>query len=150
MAIFPYGVSRNLVEQAVRDLDVPVRILHHPEEADLVLTLKNYYRRKDSPIQQAESRGTPVEILRSNTAAQVRNALGRLYAVGDRNETDGALEEAIEGIARVQSTGSSIELAPRPRDVRRLQHDIIEREGLVSKSLGKEPSRRVKIYRPES
>jgi nucleoside-triphosphatase THEP1 len=79
MAIFPYGVSRAHVEVSVKELGIPVRILHHPEDADLVLTLKNYYRRKDSPIQQAESRGTPVEILRSNTAAQVKNALARLY-----------------------------------------------------------------------
>jgi hypothetical protein len=79
MAIFPYGVSRAHVEQSVKELGIPVRILHHPEDADLVLTLKSYYRRKDSPIQHAESRGTPVEILRSNTAAQVRNALSRLY-----------------------------------------------------------------------
>ncbi|MHB8509370.1 MAG: AAA family ATPase [Candidatus Dormibacteria bacterium] len=78
-SIFPYGVSRSHLEQGVRDLGVPVRILHHPEDADLVLTLKNYYRRRDSPIQQAEARGTPIEVLRSNTAAQVRNALARLY-----------------------------------------------------------------------
>jgi stage III sporulation protein SpoIIIAA len=79
MSIFPYGVSRAHVEQSVKELGIPVRILHHPEDADLVLTLKNYYRRRDSPIQQAESRGTPVEILRSNSAAQVKNALARLY-----------------------------------------------------------------------
>jgi stage III sporulation protein SpoIIIAA len=81
MAIFPYGVSRSHVEQGVRDLGLPVRILHHPEDADLVLTLKNYYRRKDSPIQQAEAHGTPVEVLRSNTAEQVRSALERIYQV---------------------------------------------------------------------
>jgi hypothetical protein len=81
MAIFPYGVSRSHVEQSIRELGVPVRILHHPEDADLVLTLKNYYRRRDSPIQQAEARGTPVEVLRSNTATQVRNSLARLYGV---------------------------------------------------------------------
>jgi hypothetical protein len=79
IAIFPYGVSRSHVEQSIRDLGLPVRILHHPEAADLVLTLKNYYRRKDSPIQQAESHGTPVEVLRSNSAEQVRSALERLY-----------------------------------------------------------------------
>jgi stage III sporulation protein SpoIIIAA len=83
IAIFPYGVSRSHVEQSVRDLGVPVRILHHPEAADLVLTLKNYYRRKDSPIQQAESHGTPVEVLRSNSAEQVRGALERLYNLGE-------------------------------------------------------------------
>jgi hypothetical protein len=71
ISIFPYGVSRSHVEQSVRDLGVPVRIL------------KNYYRRKDSPIQQAESHGTPVEVLRSNTAEQVRAALQRLYHLGE-------------------------------------------------------------------
>ena len=148
-AIFPYGVSRTHVEQAVRDLGVPVRILHHPEDADLVLTLKNYYRRRDSPIQQAEARGTPVEILRSSTAAQVRNALARLYGLDAESESEGALQEALEGIARVRSTGSTIELAPRPPAIRKLQHELVEREGLTSKSLGKEPLRRVKIYRAE-
>ena len=81
MAIFPYGVSRSHVEQTVRDLGLPVKILHHPEAADLVLTLKNYYRRKDSPIQQAEAHGTPVEVLRTNSAEQVRSALERIYEV---------------------------------------------------------------------
>ena len=149
ISIFPYGVSRSHVDQAVRELGVPVRILHHPEDADLVLTLKNYYRRKDSPIQQAEAHGTPVEVLRSSTAAQVRAALARLYGLDAESETEGALQEAMEGIARVRSTGSSMELAPRPPAIRKLQHDLVEREGLTTKSLGKEPLRRVKIYRPE-
>ncbi|HEY8740356.1 MAG TPA: AAA family ATPase [Candidatus Dormibacteraeota bacterium] len=83
ISIFPYGVSRSHVEQTVRDLGVPVRILHHPEDADLVLTLKNYYRRRDSPIQQAESNGTPVEVLRTNSAAQVETVLRRIYQIED-------------------------------------------------------------------
>ncbi|HEV3230921.1 MAG TPA: AAA family ATPase [Candidatus Dormibacteraeota bacterium] len=84
MSIFPYGVSRSHVEQSIKELGVPVRILHHPEDADLVMTLKNYYRRRDSPIQHAEARGTPVEVLRSNTATQVRNSLARLYNLEEK------------------------------------------------------------------
>jgi stage III sporulation protein SpoIIIAA len=83
ISIFPYGVSRSHVEQTVKELGVPVRILHHPEDADLVLTLKNYYRRRDSPIQQAESAGTPVEVLRTNSAAQVETVLRRIYEIPD-------------------------------------------------------------------
>jgi stage III sporulation protein SpoIIIAA len=149
LAVFPYGVSRTHVELSVRDLGVPVRILHHPEDADLVLTLKNYYRRKDSPIQQAESRGIPVEVLRSNTAAQVKAALSRLYNLKPPEETDGALEEALEGISRVRSTGSSMELAPRSPELRKLQHELIGKHELASKSIGKEPLRRVKVYRAD-
>jgi stage III sporulation protein SpoIIIAA len=83
ISIFPYGVSRSHVEQTVKELGVPVRILHHPEDADLVLTLKNYYRRRDSPIQQAEALGTPVEVLRTNSAAQVETVLRRIYGIAD-------------------------------------------------------------------
>ena len=83
ISIFPYGVSRSHVEQTVKELGVPVRILHHPEDADLVLTLKNYYRRRDSPIQQAEALGTPVEVLRTNSAAQVETVLRRIYQIDD-------------------------------------------------------------------
>jgi stage III sporulation protein SpoIIIAA len=88
ISIFPYGVSRSHVEQIVRELGVPVRILHHPEDADLVLTLKNYYRRRDSPIQQAEAQGTPVEVLRTNSAAQVETVLRRLYQIPDDTAED--------------------------------------------------------------
>jgi hypothetical protein len=153
LAIFPYGVSRSHVEASVRDLNVPVRILHHPDQADVVLTLKNYYRRKDSPIQEAEARRIPIEVLRSNTATQVKSALSRLYGVERSATPEGimeeALEEALEGITRVRSTGSSMELAPRPPEVRRVQHELAERHDLVSKSVGKEPLRRVKLYRQE-
>ena len=86
ISIFPYGVSRSHVEQTIKDLGVPVRILHHPEDADLVLTLKNYYRRRDSPIQQAEAQGTPVEVLRTNSAAQVETVLRRIYQLDEDAE----------------------------------------------------------------
>ncbi|MFN2464484.1 MAG: AAA family ATPase [Candidatus Dormibacteria bacterium] len=88
ISIFPYGVSRSHVEQTVRELAIPVRILHHPEDADLVLTLKNYYRRRDSPIQQAESQGTPVEVLRTNSAAQVETVLRRIFQIPDAHPDD--------------------------------------------------------------
>jgi stage III sporulation protein SpoIIIAA len=88
ISIFPYGVSRSHVEQTVKELGVPVRILHHPEDADLVLTLKNYYRRRDSPIQQAEALGTPVEVLRTNSAAQVETVLRRIYQIADEPQDE--------------------------------------------------------------
>src|SRR5207237_287138 len=72
LAVFPYGVSRTYLEQAVRELRLPVRIQHHVDDADTVLTLKNYYRRKDSPVRAAESTGIPIQVLRSNTVAQIK------------------------------------------------------------------------------
>ena len=55
--VFAYGVSRSYIEHAARDLDLPLRILGNPEGADLVLTLKNHYRKRPDSIRQAETSG---------------------------------------------------------------------------------------------
>jgi predicted RNA-binding protein Jag len=39
-----------------------------------------------------------------------------------------------------------VELSPQDSFVRRLQHEVAERAGLVSESKGREPFRRVVIY----
>jgi predicted RNA-binding protein Jag len=45
----------------------------------------------------------------------------------------------------VMSHGSPVELAPRPANVRRLQHLLIEQHGLGSQSRGDVPWRRVVV-----
>src|SRR5260370_11478341 len=87
LSVFPYGVSRTYLEQAVRELRLPVRIQHHVDDADTVLTLKNYYRRKDSPVRTAESTGIPIQVLRSNTVAQINAPLPPVYAVDPAHPT---------------------------------------------------------------
>jgi predicted RNA-binding protein Jag len=39
-----------------------------------------------------------------------------------------------------------VELAPQGAQVRRLQHQLAERYNLISRSRGKEPNRRVRIF----
>ncbi|HET9052152.1 MAG TPA: R3H domain-containing nucleic acid-binding protein [Candidatus Dormibacteraeota bacterium] len=146
--VFPYGVSRTYLEQAVRELHLPVRIQHHVDDADTVLTLKNYYRRKDSPVRAAESTGIPIQVLRSNTVAQIKGALARVYGVDPPDPTETALQEALEGIARVQQTRQQVELAPQNAYVRRLQHQLVEQHELVAHSHGVEPNRRLRILSP--
>ncbi|HYW23561.1 MAG TPA: hypothetical protein VE953_05315, partial [Terriglobales bacterium] len=51
--VFPYGVSRSYLEQSIRELDLPVKVLGNLDGADLVLTLKNYYRRRPDILRQA-------------------------------------------------------------------------------------------------
>ncbi|HUY61482.1 MAG TPA: R3H domain-containing nucleic acid-binding protein, partial [Candidatus Dormibacteraeota bacterium] len=146
-AIFPYGVSRTYLEQAVRDLQVPVRIQHHVDDADMVLTLKSYYRRKDSPLRAAEAEGIPISILRSNTVAQIRALLVRLFHLEEDAIATEALREAREGIERAQR-GLMVELTPQNAYVRRLQHQLVEQHSLVARSTGKDPRRRLRIYGP--
>jgi stage III sporulation protein SpoIIIAA len=146
-ALFPYGVSRNYVEQSIRDLDLPLRLLGNPEGADLVLTLKNYYRRHPESLRQAESAGIPIHIVKSNSVAQVKEALGRLY--GSDHEGDQAVRRALaeteEAIQRVKSTLQPQEISPQNAYVRRLQHRLVAEHELMARSTGKEPRRRLRI-----
>jgi hypothetical protein len=149
LAVFPYGVSRTYLEQSVRELQVPVRIQHNVDDADMVLTLKNYYRRKDSPVRSAEATGIPVQVLRSNTVAQIKGALARVYGVEEQDQTSNALEEALEAVERARQTTSDIELAPQNSYVRRLQHQLVERHDMSARSTGNEPNRRLVILGAE-
>jgi len=149
LSVFPYGVSRQYLEQSVRELRIPVRIQHHVDDADMVITLKNYYRRKDSPVRAAEATGIPIQVLRSNTVAQIKNALARIYGVEVADPTDSALEEALEGIRRAQETHAQVELAPQNSYVRRLQHQLVEQHELNARSTGTDPNRRLVILAPD-
>ncbi len=146
ISVFPYGVSRNYMEQAVSELRVPVHIQNHVEEANLILTLKNYYRRKDSPIREAEASGIPIQVLKSNTITQIKGALGRMYQLQAPDATESALQETLEGIRRAKATNAMVELSPQNAYVRRLQHQLVERHELTARSTGKEPNRRLRIY----
>jgi hypothetical protein len=145
-AIFPYGVSRLYLEQSIRDLELPVRVLGNLEGADLVLTLKNYYRRHPDILREAESGGVPIHILRSNSVTQIKEALNRVYG-SDRPDpsVQKALDEAQDAIRRVKTTLQPQEVAPQNAYVRRLQHQLVAENELVARSTGKEPQRRLRI-----
>jgi stage III sporulation protein SpoIIIAA len=149
LAIFAYGVSRSYLEQSVRELKLPVRIQQRVEDSDMVLTLKNHYRRQDSPVRIAESSGIPIQVLRSNTVAQIKGALARVYGVETPvDPTESALEEALEAITRAQEQGGEVELAPQNAYVRRLQHQLVEQHDMAASSRGDEPHRRLVISGP--
>src|SRR5216117_617629 len=145
--VYPFGVSWTRVEDAARGLGLPVAIVREPEDADVVLTLKNYYRRKTPRLRNAESSGIQIYIARSNSSSQIASALASVIDLR-RGPEDQALEEAREAIEAVASGQSDeIELAPQNAYVRRLQHELAERASLSSRSTGHDPVRRVQIYR---
>lgn len=148
LRVFPFGVSRNRLEAAVRELRVPVTIAHQVQEADLVLTLKNYYRRKPEPLRDAESQSIPVYVLKNNTVGQMQSCLASVFNLGsqERDLTTSALEEAEQAIGEVLERSRTMEVAPQNAHVRRLQHQLAERYNVGSRSRGKEPNRRVKFF----
>jgi stage III sporulation protein SpoIIIAA len=146
LGIFPYGVSRHHVEQSIRELDLPVRVLGNLDGAGAVLTLKNHYRRRPDSLRQAESRGLPIHILKSNSVSQVRDALTRIYGADKKDDaTARAMAEAVAAIKEVKSTLRPVEISPQNAYLRRLQHQLVAENELSARSTGKEPQRRLRI-----
>ncbi|MFN3337888.1 MAG: AAA family ATPase, partial [Thermomicrobium sp.] len=88
MRLFPFGVSRNRLEQVIHQLVLPVELVRSPREADAVVTLKNYFRKRPQVLREAEQRGVPVYVLRSNTAQQMANLFRSLFPDRFVEETD--------------------------------------------------------------
>jgi stage III sporulation protein SpoIIIAA len=159
--IFPFGVSRNRLEQAITLTRIHATIVRDMREADLVMTLKNYFRQKPQPLRDAEARGISVYVLRANTIAQMENVLSSLMPAPARpaelNGSNGdqsnsvsvlnALEEAEQAIGLVIEGGPPMSLTPQESYIRKLQHQLADRYNLGSRSRGREPNRHVEIYR---
>ncbi len=148
MTIFGFGVSRKRLEQAVHELGVPVTVARELDDADAVVTLRNYYRRKPSALREAESNGIPIFVLKTNTTLQMESMLASVFDL-EADPQDAALRETAEAIGAVQTSGRPMELAPQNAYIRRLQHQMAERNSLMSRSRGSEPHRRVEIIPDE-
>ena len=148
--VYPYGVGQNRLRQAARNLGVPVELVNELRRADIVLTLKNYFRKRPQPIAEAERRGVPIYVLRSNTVTQMESTLAEIFALTPAEEPDpvaAALAETEEAIQRILSGAPVVELRPAPPEIRKLQHELARSYNLISHSYGREPRRRVRIYR---
>jgi R3H domain-containing protein len=155
LRIYPFGVSRPKLEQAAKELRLPVSLVKEPADANLVVTLKPYFRRKPQILRDAEASGTPIYVLKNNTGSQMLSALAGMYNLepptttpaGQDNQAQ-ALQEAEDAINQVMEGGPAIDLNPQNPYVRRLQHRLAERYNLGSRSQGREPLRRVRILPP--
>jgi stage III sporulation protein SpoIIIAA len=143
--VLGYGVSHKRLEQAVRELGLPVTLVRDAEQADVVITLRNYFKQKAPALREAEERGLPIFVLKSNTMVQMESALTSVFAL-EIDPRDAALREVEEAIGLVNEQAKPVELSPQNAYIRRLQHQMAERANLVSHSRGREPYRRVRLY----
>ncbi len=167
LRIYPFGVSRDRLAESARQLRVPIIVTNNQGDADAIITLKNYYRRQPERLQQAEEEQKLIIILKNNTVAQMQHALARVFDIPldasldeNQEESEGihdsasddpttrALLETEDAIHQVLNKDlMTAELAPANAYIRRLQHQLATRYNLSSRSRGKEPYRRVKIFR---
>jgi stage III sporulation protein SpoIIIAA len=151
--LYLFGVNRSRLEQTAREMSLSLDIVDNLKEADLFITSKNYYRRKPQKVRDAEAMNLPIYVLKSNTPPQIRQMLHNIYpmvATERRSSFEHALAEAEAAVERVRGGEESVELSPQSAYIRRLQHLIAERNALSSQSTGKDPNRRVRIYKPEA
>lgn len=160
--VYPYAVSRHQLEQVVKTLQMPIVLTKEIDNADAVLALRTHVKGNSKLRHLARHHQVPVHAIKSNTMPQMARALKRLLNQDDLTSPDAievmlansnsndeleALEEARLAVEQiVLPKGQPVELLPRPANIRKMQHELVEHYRLKSASFGEEPNRRIRIY----
>ena len=161
--IYPYGVSRDHLEQVIDVLTLPVVLTKELDSADAILALRSHVKNQTKLRQMAKARHLPMFMIKSSTIPQITRSLRRLLNmddpdIGDNRELQlllhngsddemDALEEARLAVEQIViPKGQPVELLPRSSQVRKMQHELVEHYRLKSDSFGDEPNRRLRIY----
>jgi hypothetical protein len=90
-------------------------------------------------------------VLRANTVNQMQQFLSDLFSLSGEASgepgLDPILQETQAAIDAVMNGEHWVELPPAASSVRRLQHQMAREANLLSHSYGKEPRRRVRIFK---
>ncbi len=149
--VFPYGIGQNRLRTAAQNLKVPIEVVKELRDADIVMTLKNYFRQKPQPIADAERQNVPVYVLRSNTVTQMEHYLLDVFQLRRDDPDlvfDSAMRETQHAIQRLLKGEKSVELSPQAASIRSQQHQLARTANLISHSYGREPHRCVRIFSP--
>ena len=143
--IYPYALSRDLVEKVIRELRLNARTVSGAEQADLALALR---ARGDDPRLRRLLQATaiPLHQVKRSSTAQIRRVLQDLFNVIpglEEEAVDEAAREAEQAVQRVLAQGVAVELTPRSAPIRRMQHRIAMRHRLLAESTGSDPQRRL-------
>lgn len=151
VAIYPYGVARNRLEQSAKRLGVPAEIVKNIDQANVLMTLKSYYRDRQKPVLDAEELGLPIFVLRSNTNSQIEQVLVDLFNLsevsGRQIDLKSVKRQAHEAIESVRNGERWVDLPAASAKIRRLQHEMVRDAELTSHSYGREPNRHVRVFR---
>jgi len=145
--LYLFGINRGRLEQMAKERQLSLDIVNNLNDANLFITSRSYYRRKPQKVRDAETASLPIYVLKSNTPPQIRQLLNDVYPRDNAAPVKLALGEAEEAVTQVKNGQEAVELSPQSAYIRRLQHLIAERNNLASHSLGKDPNRRVRIYK---
>jgi hypothetical protein len=77
--VYPVGINRSRLEQAIRELGLPVVISRDERDADAMLVLKSLYRTQPERVETAQRAGVPVYVLRGSSIERLREALAEMF-----------------------------------------------------------------------
>ncbi|MCS6963298.1 R3H domain-containing nucleic acid-binding protein [Thermoflexus sp.] len=152
LRVYPLGLARNRLQRAASVFGTPIQFVEQIGEADVVITTKAHYRRHPRVLHEAEGRGIPIYVVRSNTVTQIESCLADILnltpAEGEEEDRLAqALEEAEAAIRKIlHGEAKYVDLSPQNAYIRRQQHLLARQYNLISHSYGKEPNRYVRIY----
>ena len=158
--IYIYAVSRSIVDKLIERLDIDATIVRNVEEADFVIAHKNFAKGGTKILSTANEYHLPVFFVRTNSMSQIQRVLKEALNLTQENQeiqrltnykdsTELALDEANAAIAKLGEGAEVVELQPQEKQVRKLQHELVDAHGYKSISIGEGKQRRLKIFKDE-
>lgn len=147
LAIFPMGINTGRLHAGIESLHVDARIVQNVSDSDIILTSKA--QMSGGKLGQIlKGRDIPVHVIKRNSYSHVVAFL-RFYFKLTEHEDDleeEAVREIEDVIRQVLAEGQVQEAGPRTSYLRRVQHGLVEENGLNSVSVGEEPNRRLRVF----
>jgi stage III sporulation protein SpoIIIAA len=161
--VYPYGISRQQLDQVIEILNLPVVLTKEMDNADAVLALRSHVKNHSKLRHISKARHIPIHSIKASTIPQITRSLRRMLNMdesileettdlrlfshnGSEDEIE-ALEEARLAVEQIViPKGQPVELLPRSPKVRKIQHELVEHYHLKSTSFGDEPNRRLRIF----
>jgi len=165
--IYIYGINNQDVKSLIKTLRLPLIITKELQYADVVIALGNLVKNNKKLRQISHSKKISIHIVESNSLLQIAKALRQIVkktttsilpnvkALENGKKIKRIIEKefltpleetrlAIEEIVIPQQC--TIDLLPRNKPIRKLQHELISHYQLKGVSVGIEPNRRLRIY----
>jgi stage III sporulation protein SpoIIIAA len=147
LRIYPFGVNKQVLERALRSMQLPAVAATALDEADLVLTTKPKAKEGTKIMLAAREHNLPVHVVKKNVSSQVVKFLKYYFKTGLTEDSEEvALREVDDAIRTVRETKKTVDLNPQNAYLRRLQHQKADEAKVRSESVGEEPTRRLRLY----
>lgn len=159
--LYAYGINTQDLNSLIKTLKLSIIVTREIQYADAILALSNLLKNNKKLRQVSNSRSMNIYTIQNNSLLQISRALKQILSAKSlklpvsKNErlsrislkVLSPLEEVrliIEEVIIFKKC--CIDLLPRSKRIRKLQHELISYYHLKSVSVGSEPTRRIRIY----